>query len=112
VYDEDDDNDRIDDVRDAFPFDACAHSDNDLDGLPNSLLPNCETDLIEDDDDDNDGVPDSEDADPLNPTIGSPESTESGGGLLSPAVILSILIILAVIAFIFVRGSDRLDAKP
>ena len=112
VYDEDDDNDRIDDVRDAFPFDACAHSDNDLDGLPNSLLPNCETDLIEDDDDDNDGVPDSEDADPLNPTIGSPESTESGGGLLSPAVILSVLILLAVIVFIFVRGSDRLGAEP
>jgi hypothetical protein len=112
VYDEDDDNDRIDDVRDAFPLDPCAHSDNDLDGLPNSILPNCETDLIEDDDDDNDGIPDSEDQDPLDPTVGALETSDSKGGLLRPTVILPILILLVVIAFIFARGSDRLGEKP
>jgi hypothetical protein len=112
VYDEDDDNDRIDDVRDAFPFDACAHSDNDLDGLPNSLLPNCETDLIEDDDDDNDGVPDSEDADPLDATIGAPASGSSDSGFFTPGVIIPILILLVVVAAIFLRGTDRLSEKP
>lgn len=104
VYDGDDDNDRIPDERDAFPTDPCAHSDNDLDGLPNSLLPNCQTDLIEDDDDDNDGTLDDVDADPLDATIQGAEAGGSGG-LLSPSVILPIILIVVVVIFIFLRAS-------
>ncbi len=104
VYDDDDDNDRIPDERDAFPTDPCAHSDNDMDGLPNSLIPDCETDLIEDDDDDNDGTLDSVDADPLDATIQGAEVGDSGG-LLSPAVILPLVLVVVVVLLVFLRAS-------
>ena len=105
VYDDDDDNDRIPDSRDLFPFDPCAHSDNDLDGLPNSILPNCETDLIADDDDDNDGTLDSADPDPMDATISGKDSENSEGGLLSPSVIIPVVLIVVVVIAIFLRGS-------
>ena len=104
VYDDDDDNDMIPDNRDVFPTDPCAHSDFDMDGLPNSLIPNCETDLIEDDDDDNDGTLDSADPNPLDPGISGVDS-DVGGGILSPSIILPILLLLVVVVFIFLRGS-------
>ncbi|PXY72644.1 MAG: hypothetical protein CXX81_28195 [Methanobacteriota archaeon] len=105
IYDDDDDNDGISDGRDVFPTDPCAHSDHDMDGMPNSLLPNCETDLIEDDDDDNDGTLDSADADPLNPSITGADGTSESSGLLSPSVILPIFILIIVVVVIFLRGS-------
>jgi len=105
IYDDDDDNDRISDARDVFPTDPCAHSDHDMDGMPNSLLPNCETDLIEDDDDDNDGTLDSADADPLNPSITGADSGSEGGGLLSPSVVLPVFVLIIVVVVIFLRGS-------
>jgi hypothetical protein len=105
IYDDDDDNDRILDARDMFPTDPCAHSDHDMDGMPNSLLPNCETDLIEDDDDDNDGTLDSADADPLNPSITGVDGDSESGGLLSPSVILPVFLLIIVVVVIFLRGS-------
>ncbi|MDP6742660.1 MAG: hypothetical protein QF544_06335 [Candidatus Thalassarchaeaceae archaeon] len=111
VYDDDDDNDMIPDNRDIFPTDPCAHSDFDMDGLPNSLMPNCETDLIEDDDDDNDGTPDNADPNPLDPGISGVDS-EGGGGLLSPSIILPIILLVVVLIFIFLRGSrDEFGGK-
>ena len=107
VYDEDDDNDFIKDSRDAFPTDPCAHSDFDVDGLPNSILPGCETDLIEDDDDDNDGTLDSADADPLDATVSSFDGSGGSSGLLSPKVILPILVLILVIGAIFLRSSRQ-----
>ena len=59
VCDDDDDNDGVNDVDDAFPLDETETTDTDGDGLGNNYA---------DDDDDNDGVPDSEDNAPLDPT--------------------------------------------
>jgi Divergent InlB B-repeat domain/Bacterial TSP3 repeat len=56
--DADDDNDLVADLSDAFPFDAAASVDTDLDGKPDSLVANVATSLIEDIDDDNDFYPD------------------------------------------------------
>ena len=106
VFDEDDDNDFIPDTRDAFPFDRCVSTDTDFDGLPDSLVPGCETDLIEDDDDDNDGVVDTEDADPLAPTISSPDTASGSSGLaslLSPQVVIPLLLLVGAVVFIFMR---------
>ncbi len=64
VQDPDDDNDSFNDVDDAFPFDPCAYLDTDGDGMPNWLLLNCVSNLVEDDDDDNDGYNDSNDTFP------------------------------------------------
>ena len=105
IYDDDDDNDRISDSRDVFPFDPCAHSDHDLDGLPNSLLPNCETDLIEDDDDDNDGTLDNVDPDPMDATVSGSDESSSSSSVFSPSVIIPILLIIIVIVAIFLRSS-------
>jgi hypothetical protein len=111
VYDDDDDNDMIPDNRDLYPTDPCAHSDFDMDGLPNSLIPNCETDLIEDDDDDNDGTLDSSDPNPLDPGISGVDS-DGGGGLLSPSIVLPIILLLVVVIFIFLRASrDEFEGK-
>ncbi|MBO58160.1 MAG: hypothetical protein CMA77_04100, partial [Euryarchaeota archaeon] len=105
VYDDDDDNDMIPDDRDIYPNDPCAHSDFDMDGLPNSLIPDCETQLIEDDDDDNDGVLDNVDPNPLDPAISGLDGDDSNLGFLSPSIILPIVLLVVVIVFIFLRGS-------
>jgi len=105
VYDDDDDNDMIPDDRDIYPNDPCAHSDFDMDGLPNSLIPNCETELIEDDDDDNDGVLDNVDPNPLDPAVSGLDGDGSDAGFLSPSIILPIVLLIVVIIFIFLRGS-------
>ena len=54
LWDTDDDNDGYLDGDDDFPVDQCAHLDSDGDGMPNTLLSNCLTSLVEDIDDDND----------------------------------------------------------
>ncbi|GIS43434.1 MAG: hypothetical protein Ct9H90mP16_05040 [Candidatus Poseidoniales archaeon] len=54
LWDTDDDNDGYPDGDDDFPVDQCAHLDTDGDGMPNTLLSNCLTSLVEDIDDDND----------------------------------------------------------
>lgn len=56
--DDDDDNDGIDDILDAWPNDACASRDSDYDGMPDELRcpDGVTTTLIEDTDDDNDGI--------------------------------------------------------
>ena len=47
--DPDDDNDGVSDAEDAFRTDACASDDADNDGLPDSLVPGCDTELTADD---------------------------------------------------------------
>ena len=114
VFDEDDDNDFIKDIRDDFPFDRCASTDTDFDGLPDSLLPGCETDLIEDDDDDNDGVVDTEDADPLDATISTPDTDSGSSGLmllLSPQVVIPLLLLVGTVVFIFMRRRKDDDVE-
>ena len=64
----DTDEDGIADIFDDFPNDACADTDTDQDGYPDTILSNCTTTLEEDIDDDNDGVYDIEDAFPLDPS--------------------------------------------
>ncbi len=105
VFDEDDDNDGFKDSMDSFPLDPCAHHDNDGDGLPNSIRSNCETELIEDDDDDDDGVVDSEDIDPLDPEVGSKKISEKSmlTTLCSPAVVLTLALIIVFSTFAYLR---------
>ena len=81
--DTDDDNDGIDDTSDDFPFDACAN-DTDGDGMPNTLVANCVTVLVEDMDDDNDLVADVNDVWPLDQT----KSTDTDGDGLADETLL------------------------
>jgi Leucine-rich repeat (LRR) protein len=68
---EDSDNDGIEDSMDAFPTNASASVDTDLDGMPDSFHENCDeacvtsSGLTLDLDDDNDGILDSDDQYPL-----------------------------------------------
>ena len=106
VFDVDDDNDNFRDEADLFPFDSCAHHDTDDDGLPNSIANNCETDLVADEDDDGDGVPDSEDLDPLDPGVGIfTESDDRSlvATLCSPAVVLSMGLLILFSTFAYSR---------
>jgi len=64
----DSDGDSFDDDLDIFPTDPCAAVDTDGDGMPDWIVLNCNTTLIEDTDDDNDGFPDTEDAFPEDPS--------------------------------------------
>ena len=82
--DTDDDNDGIDDTSDDFPFDACASTDTDGDGMPNTLVANCVTVLVEDMDDDNDLVADVNDVWPLDQT----KSTDTDGDGLADETLL------------------------
>ena len=66
VCDDDDDNDGTKDAEDAFRTDACASTDTDKDGMPDSVVINCQTNLVADTDDDNDTVPDETDVDDNN----------------------------------------------
>ena len=55
LWDTDDDNDGTLDVNDDFSTDPCADTDTDNDGMPDTIVTNCATVLIEDTDDDGDG---------------------------------------------------------
>jgi hypothetical protein len=107
IFDIDDDNDNYRDDIDLFPLDGCAYHDTDDDGLPNSILANCETELVEDDDDDGDGVIDSEDIDPLDPSVGSNSNPSSENSLIvtlcSPAVVLSLALVIMFTTFAYLR---------
>ena len=107
VFDVDDDNDERRDDIDAFPTDACAQHDTDGDGMPNSIRPNCETDLVEDDDDDGDGVADSEDIDPLDPGVGLTTEPEGEKSLIatlcSPTIVLTLGLIIVFSTFAYLR---------
>ncbi len=95
TVDDDDDNDGVPDVDDAFPLHCQASVDTDGDGKPDSFhnpLPaGCVNDgsLLVDDDDDNDGVLDVNDAFPLNPAAsvdadgdGMPDAWNAGCNLV------------------------------
>ena len=59
IFDDDDDNDGVSDVEDAFPFDPTEALDTDGDGIGNNS----------DDDDDNDGITDTVDSSPLDERV-------------------------------------------
>ncbi len=58
--DDDDDGDGTDDVDDDYPMDPCADLDTDGDGIPDSLVDGCTTNLMADEDDDDDGFSDAD----------------------------------------------------
>ena len=115
VFDVDDDNDERKDDIDAFPNDACAQHDTDDDGLPNSIRPNCETDLVEDDDDDGDGVIDSEDIDPLDPGVGLTTEPEGEKSLIatlcSPTIVLTLGLIIVFSTFAYLRFNTDIQRE-
>jgi hypothetical protein len=59
--DGDDDNDGFTDEIDIWPRDKCAALDTDSDGMPDSVIDDCQTNLTADDDDDGDSVLDVDD---------------------------------------------------
>ena len=88
TLDDDDDNDSYEDSNDDFPLDECAIIDTDMDGIPDWIFMNCNTNLSEDIDDDNDGYNDTNDSHPLDPSewfdtdndgIGNNEDTDDDG---------------------------------
>ena len=114
VFDVDDDNDNFRDEADLFPYDSCAHHDTDGDGLPNSIANNCETDLVADDDDDGDGIPDVEDLDPLDPGVGAFSSGEDRSliaTLCSPAVVLSLALLILFSTFAYLRYNAEMKRE-
>lgn len=74
VCDNDDDNDGVSDVNDAFPFDDSESSDTDNDTIGNNA----------DTDDDNDGVLDNDDAFPLDRTESADNDNDSIGNNADP----------------------------
>jgi len=101
VYDTDDDNDGVLDIRDPWPADACASMDTDSDGQPDDL--HCplgvSTWLTADPDDDGDGIPDvSEGAE-------SAEDSESSPIIL----ILFVILFLAAAAFMLMRRNKGVE---
>ena len=94
IYDLDDDNDGINDERDAFPLDACASVDTDEDGMPDTIdCPNgVTTTLFEDQDDDGDGVPDSH------------EGVDMGSSGISNAMVMIITVLVVVGLLVILRG--------
>jgi hypothetical protein len=101
VYDIDDDNDGVIDIRDPWPADPCASMDTDGDGQPDNI--HCPigftTWLTVDSDDDGDGIPDAS------------EGTASGeDSSASPMVIvLFVGLFLAAAAFMLMRSKQEVE---
>ena len=85
-----------------------AHRDTDDDGLPDSIVTGCETNLDADDDDDDDGVPDSEDLDPTDASKGraSEEAEERSlfATIFSPGGVLTAGVVIVFTVFAFLRS--------
>ena len=102
VYDTNDDNDGVFDIRDPWPTDACASMDTDNDGQPDNLHcpPGVTTLLTADPDDDGDGIPDvSETA----------ESNDGSSGESTIVIMLFVGIFIAAAAFMLMRGKQEVD---
>jgi hypothetical protein len=61
IVDTDDDDDGVADESDIWPRDSCAAFDTDSDGIPDTVIDECQTNLTADDDDDGDFVLDVDD---------------------------------------------------
>ena len=61
IVDTDDDDDGVADESDIWPRDSCAAFDTDSDGIPDTVIDECQTNLTADDDDDGDSVLDVDD---------------------------------------------------
>ncbi|MAQ04519.1 MAG: hypothetical protein CMA50_01685 [Euryarchaeota archaeon] len=61
IVDTDDDDDGVADESDIWPRDSCAAFDTDSDGIPDTVIDGCQTNLTADDDDDGDSVLDVDD---------------------------------------------------
>ena len=101
VFDTDDDNDGVLDIRDPWPTDSCASMDTDGDLQPDDLHcpPGVTTWLTVDPDDDGDGIPDIS------------ESSESGEDSEGSPIVIAIFVILflAAAAFMFMRSNRDVD---
>jgi hypothetical protein len=101
VYDTDDDNDGVADIRDPWTTDSCASMDTDKDGQPDNIHcpPGVTTWLTVDSDDDGDGIPDvSEGADSAEDSSGSPITIAIFVGLF-----------LAAAAFMLMRSKQEVE---
>jgi hypothetical protein len=101
VYDTDDDNDRVTDIRDPWPTDSCASMDTDGDGQPDNMHcpPGVTTWLTVDSDDDGDGIPDAS------------EGAESGGDSSGSPIVIALFVglFLAAAAFMLMRSKQEVE---
>jgi hypothetical protein len=101
VYDTDDDNDRVTDIRDPWPTDSCASMDTDGDGQPDNMHcpPGVTTWLTVDPDDDGDGIPDAS------------EGAESGGDSSGSPIVIALFVglFLAAAAFMLMRSKQEVE---
>jgi hypothetical protein len=101
VYDTDDDNDGVTDIRDPWPTDSCASMDTDGDGQPDNMHcpPGVTTWLTVDPDDDGDGIPDSS------------EGAESGGDSSGSPIVIALFVglFLAAAAFMLMRSKQEVE---
>lgn len=101
VYDTDDDNDGVIDIRDPWPTDSCASMDTDGDGQPDNMHcpPGVTTWLTVDPDDDGDGIPDIS------------EGAESGGASSGSSIVIALFVglFLAAAAFMLMRSKQEVE---
>ena len=100
VYDTNDDNDGVLDIRDPWTTDPCASMDTDSDGQPDDLHcpPGVTTWLTVDPDDDGDGIPDVSE--------GSEDASDSGSPVV---IILFVGLFLAAAAFMLMRSKQDVE---
>ena len=101
VFDTDDDNDGVLDIRDAWPTDQCASLDSDNDGQPDDMHcpPGVTTWLTVDSDDDGDGIPDASE--------GAESTKDSSNGPIAIAIFVGLF--LAAAAFMLMRGKQEVE---
>jgi uncharacterized protein YjbI with pentapeptide repeats len=101
VYDTDDDNDGVLDIRDPWPTDSCASMDTDSDGQPDNMHcpPGVTTWLTVDPDDDGDGIPDTSE--------GQESDDDSSGSPIT--IIIFVGLFLAAAAFMLMRKEQEVE---
>ena len=102
VYDDDDDNDGVFDIRDPWPTDPCASMDADSDGQPDDMHcpPGVTTWLTVDQDDDNDGVPDS---------LEEVEDSDGDSSSSPLAIFVFVGLFIAAAAFMLMRKEQEVE---
>ncbi len=101
IYDTDDDNDGVDDIRDKWTTDSCASMDTDNDGQPDGIdcPPGVTTWLTVDSDDDGNGIPDVSE--------GADSAVDSSGSPITIALFVGLF--LAAAAFMLMRSKQEVE---